>query len=162
MPGGRGRRSDRARKGRREGVEGGAGGGNAHPAAAQQPLTPPPRPRPTCVVALRGGEVRNRHLSATEGTHRNYELPQCRVQMSYTISQSARFQPLRCLPLNFLLQFCAIVVLCPALSTRCAAIFPRRLDDSSRARSHLPFFRAVGSWLHYYEARFQTALISSC
>ena len=65
--------------------------------------------------------------------------------MSYTISQSARFQPLRCLPLHFLLQFCAIVVLCPALSTRCAAIFPRRLDDSSRARSHLPFFRAVGS-----------------
>ena len=65
--------------------------------------------------------------------------------MSYNISQSARFQPLRCLPLHFLLQFCAIVVLCPPLSTRCAAIFPRRLDDSSRARSHLPFFRAVGS-----------------
>jgi len=67
-----------------KGVEGGAGEGNAHPAAAQQPLTPPPRPRPTCVVAQRGGEVTG-PPSPHQGTHssRLWRLRLCRVQMSY-------------------------------------------------------------------------------
>ena len=80
-----GKRGDRARKGRQEGVEDGAGGGNAHQNSGAAPHRPAASPPPHLRGDARPARYDEQHFSAWRRNSQEgiMVLPLCPVQMSF-------------------------------------------------------------------------------